>query len=227
MGEQGFTEPALIERTIDIFLSKTDSNEYLEHFLALKKLPVNRLGNAFLNWTLTLSDDVLGRLYNQEMTGKGGDRPEHNIGMIKLGLTLLSKFFTHKNVSLDVTDAKKEFEEHQLKIVKETGEVTSAVDNILSAMITMHETGVIDKEYMQVDTDVVKMNVRHIYPTFRKWARETAFEYEVLSENEFKRQLRKMLYFIDVKSTRMRTDSDVQKAWVLDTEKLQMRGIFD
>jgi len=226
MGETGFSEPALIERSIDIFMSKSDSIKHLDDFITLTKLPLDRLGNAYLNWTLGLTDEYVLKVFDKEKEKLGLDRVEHNIAMMNLGLELLHQYFETNKIDFPIDKAKEAVAERQMELVKESGEVTTAVDNILRAMYTMKQSGVIGDECIQVsdDEEELAVDTRVIYPVFKKWARETQFEYEVIPEKEFNKQIKKMVYYIGAKSVRM--DGKSKYAKVFDVKQLVRRDIM-
>ena len=69
-----------------------------------------------------------------------------------------------------------------------------------------------------------------IYPVFKKWARETNFEGEIISHNEFVKQLQKMPYYKGVKNVRMGGDDDdreVKKCRILDVKILKDKEIIE
>ena len=226
MGETGFTEPALIERSIDIFMAKMDSAKHLDDFTELSKLPLDRLGNSYLNWTLGLTDDYIVEAFEKEKIKLGTDRVEHNIAMMNLGLELLHQYFKTHKVKFPVDRAKEAVAERQLELVKESGEVTTAVDNILRAMITMKQSNIVGEECIcnAGNEDELAVDTRVIYPYFKKWARETAFEYEIIPEKEFNKQVKKMGYYICARSVRM--DGQSKYARVFDVQKLIRKDIM-
>jgi|15BtaG_2_1085339.scaffolds.fasta_scaffold02724_2 hypothetical protein len=225
-GETGFNEPALVERSIDVFLSKEDSRPYLESFLALKKLPLSALGNAYLNWTLQLDDNHIIEIYRKEV-GDSHDRPAHNIAMVKVGLELLGQFFKSFGVDINVDVAKVKMEEMQIAHQKETGDTASVVDNILAGIFDMVDLGLLDDELISSGhyNGEIGLYIRGIYPQFKKWARETDFEFEIIPHNEFIRQVKKMNYFIDFKNVRF--NDKVKKGYVFDQKRLIEKDILN
>ena len=224
-GEAGFTEPALMERAIDVFMSKEESKPCLQSFLSLKKLPLTKFGNAYLNWTLRLSDEQLLEIYNSELDDKH-DRPSHNIAMMSVGLTLYKMYTESLGLSLNVEALKEEMTKTQIKSVKEFGDTASVVDHILEGIYTMKDLGLLNSE-MIVNTGHPlnsALYLRGIYPQFKKWARETDFEYEIIPFSELRKQIQKMEYFKENRNVRF--NDKVKKAFVLDIEKLKEKHIF-
>ena len=224
-GESGFNEPALMERSVDVFMSKEDSKPNLDHFNNLKKQPLMAFGNDYLNWTLRLSDNEILDIYYKELKDNH-DRPSHNIAVMRTGLEMLSLYFKQKNITPHIESVKDVMEETQMANIKEYGETASVVDNILEAIYTMKDLGMLNGE-MVTEGDYSGesgLYLRGIYPQFREWANKTNFEYEIIPLNEFRKQLRKMDYFIDYKPVRF--EGNLKKAFVLNAEKLRKKDII-
>jgi len=235
-GEESFTEPALIERSVGAAMSKMESFEYTEGFEKIKKLPLPAFGNAFLNWTLTIPDEKLFEMYQQYQIGQ--DRTHHNITMLCLGLHLGEKFFQAHNVNVVMKHAIQEVKQSQLLLYKQYGEARSVVDSILEGIFTMFYSGDLKHGSIRFDDNEVALYIRGIYPQFRKWARDTEFEYEVISEMEFVRQLKKMSYYLEKKLVRFEEGEDDEASWyskmgkpkksrILNVKMLGKLGILD
>jgi hypothetical protein len=229
IGEMGFEEPALRERSADVFVNKAEGGKYLDNFIALGKLPMMRLGNSLLNWSLKLSDDELFALFTQNTRGNG--RVQHNIAMLNTGLDLLSKFYDANNVKLPIESIKNEVYDYQMDAITVSGETRSAVDNILEGIMVMHQSGLLGKERITKNMELteVYLHTPTIYPSFKKWARETGFDGEIISHGEFIKQLQKMSYYGGVKNVRLSGDdgNEVKKCRVLDIKKLEEKEIIE
>ena len=232
IGESGFEEPALRERSADVFVSKAEGSKFLDGFLELSKLQLTSLGNSLLNYTLTLSDDEIFKMFKAELKPAG--RVRNNIAMINTGLTLLESFYESMGVKLPLASAKEIVSETQMEAQTISGDTRSAVDNILEGIFVMKQSSLINGNSLKVneDLDEVYIHTPTIYPVFKKWARETSFDGEVISHNEFTKQLRKMPYFISTKNVRMDDDDTLgsglqRKVRVLDLEKLKAKRIVE
>ena len=96
----------------------------------------------------------------------------------------------------------------------------------------MKQSGLINGTSLKIneDLDEVYIHTPTIYPVFKKWARETSFDGEIISHNEFTKQLRKMVYYVSTKNVRMDEDeiNTIQrKVRVLDLEKLRAKRIVE
>ena len=230
IGEMGFEEPALRERSADVFVNKHEGSKFLDGFLALSKLPLMRLGNSLINWSLSLTDDEIFDMFRDNVKGAG--RVRCNIAMLGTGLDLLSKFFEAHGVKLPVDGAKQEMFDYQLEAMTVCGETRSAVDNILEAMLIMRQSQIIGKSKMTENMEETELYLHTptIYPVFKKWGRETNFEGEILSHGEFVKQLKKMPYYKDIKNVRLGEEDGataVKKCRVLDIKMLKDKEIME
>tara|TARA_X000001382_G_scaffold130446_1_gene125334 strand:+ start:2147 stop:4825 length:2679 start_codon:yes stop_codon:yes gene_type:complete len=231
IGESGFEEPALRERSADVFVSKAEGSKYLNGFLELSKLPLTKLGNSLLNYSLTLSDDEIFRIFKGNLVPSG--RVRNNISMINTGLDILEKFYISMGVKVDVTNLKKIVADNQMEAQTISGDTRSAVDNILEGIFVMKQSSLINGHCLRVneDLDEVYVHTPTIYPVFKKWARETSFDGEIISHNEFTKQLRKMDYYVSTKNVRMDDEDPIstiqRKVRVLDLQKLKSKRIIE
>lgn len=232
IGEEGFTETALVERSVECFMSKDESFQYTDNFLAMKDLPMIAFGNAFLNWTLTLTDDELIEIWRaEEVTNRNADRPIHNMSMVIFGLELMSRFFTSRGSKLITAPMKKAVMQSQSIYTDEYGTGTrSAVDFVIEAMVTMMDGKQLSGYEIKLSNDETKLfiNVREAYPKFKKWAKETDYSNEMVSESEFNKQIIKMDYFDGKRAARMgyADTTTIKTARVLDIQKLIKAGLW-
>jgi endo-1,4-beta-D-glucanase Y len=147
--------------------------------------------------------------------------------MINTGLTLLEKFYDANGVPLKLEMEKEVVMKTQLEAQTILGETRSAVDNILEAMLIMRQSGILEKDV--IDTNVEEsqlyLHTPTIYPKFKKWARETSFEGEVISHSEFVKQISKMDYYIGYKAVRL--EDATRKARVFDIPKLVAKKLYE
>ena len=159
-------------------------------------------------------------------------RVRNNISMINTGLDILARFYISMGVNVDVSNLKKIVADNQMEAQTISGDTRSAVDNILEGIFVMRQSGVVNGNSLKVneDLDEVYIHTPTIYPVFKKWARETSFDGEIISHNEFTKQLRKMVYYVSTKNVRMDEDdiNTVQrKVRVLDLDKLRAKRIVE
>lgn len=231
IGESGFEEPALRERSVDVFVSKAEAGKYLNNFLELSKLSLTNLGNSLLNYTLTLTDDAIFEIFKENCEPAG--RVKNNIAMVNTGLALLEKFYKSHGLELPVDTIKQIVRDTQMEAQTISGDTRSAVDNILEGIFVMKQSALINQNSLKIneDLDEVYIHTPTIYPVFKKWARDTSFDGEIISHNEFTKQLRKMPYFIDTKNVRMDDDEFTtgiqRKVRVLDLQVLKNKRIVE
>ena len=233
IGEEGFTETALVERSVEAFMSKEESFQYTDNFLELKRLPMQAFGNAFLNWTLTLTDQEILDVFQQErLPNKNADRPIHNVSMLLMGLELMSMFYKDQGLQLITDPVKEAVTKAQKAYTNEHGVGTrAAVDFVIEAMVTMMEAKALTGYEIKMSNDDMSLfiNVREAYPKFKKWARETDYSNEMIGEAEFNKQIKRMSYYEDYRSARMGSHehTKIAKVRVLSVEKLQNAGLLD
>ncbi len=229
IGESGFEEPALRERSSDVFFSKQESVKFVDNFTALSKMGLSKLGNALLNWSLSLDDNELFNMFKSNI--KGGGRVLHNLAMINTGLDLLSKFYDSKGLALPTDGLKSEVEKYQMDAITISGETRSAVDNILEAVFVMEQSGLITADKMEIDREKkeVYLHTPTIYPLFKKWARDTMFDKEIISHDEFVKQVKKMDYYDGIRNMRIGEDGEKvqRKVRVFDFQLLANKGIVE
>ena len=125
------------------------------------------------------------------------------------------------------------FKAVQMEAQTISGDTRSAVDNILEGIFVMKQSALINGNSLKVneDLDEVCIHTPTVYPVFKKWARETAFDGEIVSHNEFTKQLRKMVYYVTTKNMRMDDDEEgnsiQRKVRVLDLSKLREKRIVE
>jgi len=219
IGEQGFEEPALKERSIDVFFAKDISTKFVDNFVELSKAPLTKFGNAFLNWTLTLQSDLIFDIYRKNIKENG--RIYSNIAVLQCGIDLLKRYFETFGLGLKADLIKQAIYDSQIRAQTVSGQTRSVVDNIVEAILVMKDSGYVNGSMIELGIDEVRMHTPTIYPMFKKWAREFDYEGEVLSHNEFVKQLKHMSYYADYRSVRMTSSEDVKKCRVLDLGKLR------
>ena len=225
IGEQGFEEPALKERSIDVFFSKDVSTEYINNFVELSKSPLTKFGNMFLNWTLRLDDEFIFKKFTSNIKKNG--RVYHNIAMLQCGIDLLALFFKENNINIKAEPLKKAIYDSQIKSQTVSGHTRSVVDNIVEALMIMRESGVINGGTIDIGDEEIKVHTPTVYPYFKKWAKDYSFEGEVISHGEFVKQLKHMNYYDGYRSVRMGASEDVKKCRILNINKLKEMEIIE
>jgi len=245
VGETGFTEGAVLDRFITVFLSKKDSAPYLQIFKKLRKQPLEKLGRTILEKALKMNTtDIRGILENelealeavdQELT----DRPRTNTVVARFGLRILSNILGMQFDMPKITEAIKEG-------IKEgdSSHRKSAVDKILEAMCLMSEfqTKTIGsreekiysyQEYLEKDINydvvydgisILRLHVSGAYPKFLKWAKAYKFEGDLLPKSTFQKQLQKESYYLS-HSKPVQMGQITKKVFEIDIEKMLVKGL--
>ena len=156
--------------------------------------------------------------------------------MINTGLDLIAKFMRlYKiNIENDFELAKESVANAQIDSQTVSGDTRSAVDNIVEGIMVMQQSNLIaeDKILINESQGFLCIHTPTVYPLFKKWARETSFEGEVISHSEFVRQLCKMDYYDDYKTVRMGSDNGTmsqttRKSRILKISVLKDKEIID
>ncbi|HUT43579.1 MAG TPA: hypothetical protein VMW95_04510, partial [Desulfobacterales bacterium] len=239
VGETGFTEGALLDRFVTVFLSKKDSAPYLTNFKELHKQPLEKLGRSILKKALRMDNREVGCILEDELGNidiELADRPRTNAAIIRFGLRILGDIL---NVNFDLSRVDGAVKEG----IKEGDSIhrKSAVDKILEAMCLMsefQEESKNEKRYSyqdhlekDVDFEVVyvpgmttlRLHISGSYPKFLKWAKAYKFEGDLLPESTFKKQLQKEPYYISHKG--MQIGKRVRKAFEINIDKMEEKGL--
>jgi len=243
IGETGFTESALLDRFVTVFLSKRDSSPYLQNFKELRKQPLEKLGRSILEKALRMGREEVKNILEKELEAVDSeleDRPRTNAAVVRFGLRILSDVlgmqFDLSQVDVAVKEGIKEGDSFHRK---------SAVDKILEAMCLMCEfqTKTIGnreerqysyQDYLEKDVDydiiyepgisVLRLYVHGSYPKFLKWAKSYRFEGDLLPESIFKKQLQRESYYMNSNKP-VRIGQNVRKAFELNIDKMTIKRL--
>jgi hypothetical protein len=246
VGETGFTESALLDRFVTVFLSKKDSSPYLQNFKELRKQPLEKLGRSILEKALRMDREEVKRILEEELEAIDSeleDRPRTNAAVVRFGLLVLGAVL---GIEFDLSKVDEAVKEG----IKE-GDSThrkSAVDKILEAMCLMSafqekivvfkDTGREEKVYKYqdhleegVDFDIIrdpglpilKLHISNAYSVFKKWARSYKFEGDLLPQINFSKQLGKEPYCLSIGSVRIGGES--VRGATMDINKMRNKGL--
>ena len=239
VGETGFTEGALLDRFVTVFLSKKDSAPYLTNFKELRKQPLKKLGRVILEKALRMGKEEIECILEDELGNVDtelADRPRVNAAIMRFGLRILGDIL---NVNFDLSRIDEAIKEG----IKESDSIhrKSAVDKILEAMCLMsefQEEARNEKRYSyqdhlekDVDYDVVydgipvlRLYIHGSYPKFLKWAKAYRFEGDLLPESTFRKQLQKEPYYIRNNKT-VRMGQITKKVFEINVDKMTEKGL--
>jgi primase-polymerase (primpol)-like protein len=243
VGETGFTEGALLDRFVTVFLSKKDSSPYLQNFKELRKQPLEKLGRSILEKALRMGREEVKSILEEELEAVDSDladRPRTNASIVRFGLRILSDVlgmqFDLSKVDAAVKEGIREGDSTNRK---------SSVDKILEAMCLMCEfqTKTIGtregeqysyQDHLEKDVDydiiyepgvsVLRLYVHGAYPKFLKWAKSYRFEGDLLPESTFKKQLQRESYYMNSNKP-VRIGQNVRKAFELNIDKMAIKGL--
>lgn len=246
VGETGFTESALLDRFVTVFLSKKDSSPYLQSFKELRKQPLEKLGRSILKKVLRMDREEVKRILEEELEAVDSDladRPRSNAAIVRFGLRILSDVlgmqFDLSKVDVAVKEGIKEGDSLHRK---------SAVDKILEALCLMStfkeeyvffkDTGREEKKYKYQDhleegidfevirdpgVPILKLHISNAYSVFKKWAKIYNFEGDLLPQINFSKQLGKESYCLSIGSVRIGGKSI--RGATIDINKMRNKGL--
>lgn len=234
VGESGFAEPAVLDRMVFAHFSKQESRPYEQGFQQLCSLRLEGLGRRLLNHALTMEDDQVRELFEQEfrqVDPQLTDRPRHNAAIVRLGLRVLGEALEMAFELPTVDAALKE------QIFDNGHERKSAVDNILETMGLMSQItpkGSNGKPYLfsefleegihyEVTDGSLRVHLAGAYPSFKRYASTYTFDGDILDENSFKKQLKKEPYFEASKPAQI--GQTTRNAWILNLQKMEEKGL--
>jgi hypothetical protein len=234
-GETGFTEPAILDRTVPISMSKMDSTPFKDKFLGLKDIPFEKIGRSILQMSLEMPANKVEKALNEELKNVSkslNDRPRYNAAVARFGLKILSEI---TGVEFDPNNIDRAIKENLFG----SGKVRkSAVDKIIEAMSLMSAIKTIPDinqveyayydhleslNHYQTDDNYIRLHVAGAYPVFKKWAKAYDFEGDLLPEATFKKQLKKETYFVENKNARI--GGKQKNTYTLDLKKMKKKGI--
>jgi len=242
VGETGFTEPALLDRFVTVFLSKKESGPYLQDFKRLRQQPLEKLGRTILEKALTMDKKSIKDILDGELKAIDSDlsdRPRNNAAVCRFGLKILGDV-----LGMQVNLAKIDEAVKNGLLEGNSPYRKSAVDKILEAMCLMSEfqkkseSDKTEKEYLYQDHLIagVEYEVHYeaavttlrlwpsaAYAKVSKWARAHKFEGDLLPKPTFIKQLQKEPYFVSLGP--MRIGENTRWGVEIDIDKVKKKGL--
>ncbi len=240
IGETGFSEPALLDRLCTVSLSRNTSKNFLEHFRALKSLPLEALGRTLLDHALhtdaqTVTSGIEAEL--AQVDSKLTDRPRLNAAIIRFGLrTLVNILGAHTHITDDAIRSIDQAVIHTTS--DEDGpKRKSAVDRILEHMARMatkaepsegatkHLSDICINNgiHYQVTDGFLRLWIKGVYPEFQRWAKQYGYTDDVLPEPTFKKQLKSTRYYVENKTAKI--GEKIRKCYILRLDSMTEAGL--
>jgi len=218
-----YDEPALVERAIDVFMSKPDSSGHNQRFEKLIKQPLAKFGNDYLNWTLTLSDEQIYQAYDSDTS----DRVEANINMVELGLKLIRMYFRSYDINLDIDEYIEKMKVYQDNSLRNEGRISTDVDNILSEIFILYSKypDAFGHSITYDGDNKVYIWINGAYGELEESRRKKG-KNSPLNKREFKKQLRTQNYHEKYNKSK-RINERVKKVDILNYQKLLKHDIIE
>jgi hypothetical protein len=193
-------EQAIAERTISIepkrsYLGTTES----EAFKALTHIPMETMLLPIVQWVLATGHEKMFDLWGaaqKEMIEMKlpwlPDRVWHNLTVVCFGLHAFEMFVKDTGVKFAIKpELKKEAFTYLTGRVLEVAQRTKmGFDYLIEALAVMAKNGMIQKARGDYDVagEWLYIHMPSCVPAFRKWARETSHNGEMLDEKEYRNQ---------------------------------------
>lgn len=233
IGETGFTETAILDRMVNVAMTRRASAPYRAGFQKVQRLPLDRLGRTLLDFALRVNkDDVAGLLRDcwRDVDPSLEDRPRNNAAVVRFGLgalgSVLGMDFDAAPVDAAILAGTSE----------DGGPRKSAVDRIIEAMGRMsaftdrsqgrefaYQDHLEDDVHYATDGQRLRLHVSGAYPVFQKWARVHGFDGDVIPEATFRKQIQGEAYFQGGGAVWMGTRT--RKGIVLDVAAMAAKGL--
>lgn len=236
MGEWNIIQPAIRERVIASSFTNSvkNNNDMQSAFEKLKSLPFESFMSSYIPFVLgedidTLITDAKAKIENHFQSISVVPRVKNNLSMMYVGYLLFRGFARANNITLPSIDIDSVLTNQLEEITgNNTGEVQSSVDHLITGLSTMlsssHYFTLLNGNLFKI-TRKGKIAIRFsaILPTFKKWARETDYEIDILDESSYMKIFDDTNYIKKNQTTSINGKS-MKTLWV-DIEKAKIAGI--
>lgn len=242
VGEMGFDETAVKERSLEVLFSKANIKDEVVQgwFKMLKRRSkeLRMLGRSLLNQALKIEPEELKerhRTIENKINLNLPSRVKNSIANCMQGLLLVKDVYDSLNMNFEkqVGYSMQELFNAVLNgahdyLLDGQNEAKGSIEKVLEVICRMEEAGVLvqgsDYQVINQGTELA-LNISPLYDKFTKYVREhNILDVEVLSLPQFRKQLRTKEYFSDYKAVRFNTANGADKpvkAYTLDITKLK------
>lgn len=231
-GESRLSEKAHLDRCVIInFNPRTlKMGNYKEHFKALEEMDLSGFAERYIRWTLKTDFRIYyqqaKQLVNEFLKSDDVlDRWVDNTIVWVFGYLCYTNFF---GVELDVNGLIKAINV-MIEELQEDGKGRTALEGMLEVLAVMAGRGRLKPSvdyfiYYDKITEKKKLliKMKHCIPEFKKYARETAFDGEVLDRSAYNKQMkeRKGIYVDDVGGWK-NIDRNTEYGTIIDVESAE------
>ncbi len=248
IGEAGTSETALEERSIILNFNKLDitpDHTKSMKFLEDNKELVSKLGRTILNLALKTDKDTLKNLSREyEVIFKekiSADRIRNSACIVSIGYKAITSIF--EKYGIDVPISLKEMIRNTSNYIFEDmldslKSPKTAVEKTLEAIDAMMSTLPLatTKSLYRVKDNELILDVKLLYPFLTKYIKDyNVKDVEVLSQDDFTKQIRKTQYFLEYKNVKMPELQEIKlkarKCYILNipqiTARLELQHILN
>lgn len=224
IGEAGTAETALEERSIilnfnklDIIPERTESMKFLQD----NKELISKLGRTVLSLALKTDKDTLKNLFKKyEVIFKEKittDRIRNSACIASIGYKALISVFKMNNIDVPISlnemiaSTSRYIFEDMLDSSKSPKTVVERTLEMIDTMVSVLSPSETNCFYRVKDNELI-LDVKLLYPFLTKYIKDYGIkDFEVLSQDDFTRQLRKTQYFLAYRTSRMPDMQEVKE----------------
>jgi hypothetical protein len=221
-GENGFDEPALLDRFISVDMSKAKSQEHKAAFEALSALPIERLGRSLLDRALQVTDEELaGWIGDAEARTPLAyiDRPRWNLVVCQVGLRLLSVVLGKPIAVGELFDvqegtARLSVVDRVLEMMSQLSEQISVYDGSKERLVPRWQ-GCDIKPWFDVrrEGDLLYLSLPTAHSMWTKYAKSTDYDGDMLSKADVLKYVQQKPYFVS--SGEEKRLGKIKKRWLV------------
>lgn len=234
IGEEGFwqDETALVERSNIIYASKATRCEgSLKHITILEKNEkiLNKIGKLLIREALMIDENKFEKFRDScTKLASFKDRVQNTMINTVQGLNLFRVAFNRYGIELDLKEGvefiKKNIDDN---VLQNSGEARSQIEKMFELIDEMLSNGYGLKDGLRVDkeNDAVYIYIPVVYPAIKKYVRDFNRDEDVLSKNDFIKQLKGSKYLAQQTVVNITINGKVKKSYKLDLDMLDELGL--
>jgi hypothetical protein len=233
-GEETFSEQAILDRILPVFITIADSEKHESAFKALQELPLERLGRSLLARALQTSDEELITWKAQAEASTPAEithRRRRNVVIAKIGLYLLGAVLG-VNVDMSAVNA-------AMLLNHSENSMKGVVETILEEMsaLSMYNLlgGKSEPRYphccIEIGSDVVKsgdylyLHLTTCMDMWQKYRDTNSGTGDRLTREDFQRYIKTKPYYVDNNVSKKGEHGGNRKRLVLSLSKMAEAGI--
>lgn len=231
-GEEAPGETSIRERGLELLFSKRDlgdekAKDAFRH-ITRERETLRKIGRLLLDTALTLNSATLKAWFNEALGLFNPEFPTRTINNLAcgyVGLRVMETALQRCGVTwsqvypLAMDQCSKWLETAAFEYLLNGR--TNTVTVVEQSLEIMDRMGLSDEECKFIEGGLVALHFKSFYDRFTRYIRENGIVVEHLQYDQFMRQLRKSVLFLEMRTVRFGGGGDPKKAAVLDYEAIQ------